>query len=94
MKSGKHVYWYRGGLKLRRPDELAPGQSLPNRGTPFIGEKSKLLCGAAGSSVRLLPQSLRDEYNRPEPSLPCGISRHREWVNAIKGGTSPMSNLA
>ena len=88
------VYWYGGGPKPRRPDELPAGQTLPNRGTLFIGEKGKLLCGAAGSSVRLLPQSLSDEYKRPEPSLPRAISHHREWVDAIKGGPAPMSNFA
>jgi len=88
------LFWYGGGLKPKRPSELAPDQNLPNRGTLFIGEKGKILSGGAGSNVSLLPKSLDEAYKRPEPSLPRTKGHHREWIDAIKGGPAALSNFA
>jgi predicted dehydrogenase len=88
------LYWYGGGPKPRRPVELPAGKTLPKRGTLFIGEKGKMLCGGAGASARLLPENLDSDYNRPEPSLPRAKGHHREWVDAIKGGPAAMSDFA
>lgn len=85
--------WYGGGIRPSKPAELGSMESLPTRGTLFVGTKGKLLCGGAGSLSRLLPASLSESYRRPAPTLPRSPGHHREWIDAIKGGPAPMSNF-
>ncbi len=96
--------WYDGGLKPPRPAELHDGQNLPGQGVLCIGEQGKLLAGFGGR-LRLLPESRFRDFPRPEPSLPrvriqtrgpdaLSISlQHREWIDACKGGPTPLSNF-
>jgi hypothetical protein len=58
--------WYAGGLKPPTPEELPAGESLPDRGVLFVGDKAKMLCGGAGGDPNLLPASLQQSYERPK----------------------------
>jgi predicted dehydrogenase len=86
------LMWYSGGIKPPLPAEVN-GKPLAGRGTLFVGEKGKLLCGGAGGQQQLLPNTLGDSFKAPDASLPRSPGHHREWLDAIKGGPAPMSNF-
>jgi predicted dehydrogenase len=85
------LMWYSGGIKPPQPESM--DKPLPGRGTLFVGEKGMLLCGAAGGSQQLLPQSLASSFVPPAPTLPRSPGHHREWLDAIKGGPAPLSHF-
>jgi predicted dehydrogenase len=90
-QSDVKLRWYSGGIKPPTPFEQ--DKPLPGRGTLFVGEKGKMLCGAAGGTQMILPRELADNFKAPEPSLPRSPGHHREWLDAIKGGPKPLSNF-
>src|SRR5262249_22238442 len=81
------VTLYDGGIKPPTPEALPAGMSLPNRGVLFAGEKGVILCGGAGQPPRLFPAERASEFTRPAPSLPRSHGHHRDWLDAIKGGS-------
>ena len=88
--------WYDGGLMPERPVELEPGRRMGNQfgGMLFIGDKGKIICGSHGADgLRILPESLMQEYQRPEKYLPRSPGHHQEWIEACKGGPKPGSNF-
>jgi hypothetical protein len=88
------ITWYGGGLRPPTPDELADGGGkLPERGVLFIGDKGKMLCGAAGGFPKLLPASAHEAYQRPKQTLARSKGHHRDWLDAIKGGPQPSANF-
>lgn len=44
------VYWYDGGIKPIRPDELPHDLGMPNSGVLFVGNKGKLMSGYYGGN--------------------------------------------
>ena len=85
------LYWYSGGIKPKQPEET--DKPLPARGTLFVGDKGKMLCGGAGGLQTILPKSLAESFQAPPPSIARSAGHHREWLDAIKGGPEPMSNF-
>ena len=82
--------WYDGGKKP--PEELAPlprGESLPDNGSLFIGEKGVLLC-RHGGSPRLLPT---DQYADFQIDAVAGSDHYMQWTNACKGADKAMSHF-
>lgn len=75
------VFWYDGGKKPQRPDELPEGKELGGNGCLFIGDKGKML---GGSHARFC-QPLDNEYTRPPKTLPRSEGHYKEWVMACKG---------
>jgi predicted dehydrogenase len=93
-KPAVKLTWYDGGLMPPRPDELGQDERLPGRGVLFVGDKGLLLCGGAGGKPRLLPDSKMDAYKRPSPTLKRSRGHHRDWLDAIKGGSAASANFA
>jgi predicted dehydrogenase len=89
------LHWYDGGLLPARPPELDDGVDLDAEdGVIFIGDKGKLLMeGWGGQRLRLLPEKLHKEYQRPPKTLPRSVGHHQEWINACKNGSPTMSNF-
>jgi predicted dehydrogenase len=97
--------WYDGGLRPSRPEEMEDGRDLPAQGLLYVGDKGKLLAGFGGP-VRLLPESLREDFERPAPFLPRILLQtkgpnplemalqHREWIDNCKGGSPALSDFA
>lgn len=85
------ITWYSGGLMPPRPEQLAEDQSLPSRGVLFVGSKGVIVCGGAGGRPDIYPLELRERVQTPEPVIPRSSGHHRDWVDAIKGG-SPASS--
>ncbi len=92
-QSPLNLTWYSGGLQPRLPDLLPRDVSLPSRGAMFVGDKGIILINGPGSSPQIFPESLRNSFTPPEPSIPRSKGHHREWIDAIKGGPAAMSNF-
>lgn len=87
------VTWYTGGLKPPCPEEMGEGQSLPDRGVLFAGDKGLMLCEGAGGPPRLLPIEKTRQYRKPPPKLPRSKGHHRDWLDACKGGPPASANF-
>jgi hypothetical protein len=83
-----------GGLLPEHPAVLPQNIKLKSRGAMFIGEKGIILTnGGASGSPEIFPESLRESFTPPPPSIPRSKGHHREWIDAIKGGPEPLSNF-
>lgn len=86
--------WLTGGLLPEHPADLPRNIKLKSRGAMFIGEKGIILTnGGPGSSPEIFPESLRESFTPPPPSIPRSKGHHREWIDAIKGGAPALSNF-
>jgi predicted dehydrogenase len=88
------VTWYDAGLQPACPDELPPGQTLPDRGVLFVGDKGLMVCDGAGGPPRLLPYERMRTEKRPAKTLPRSKGHHRDWLDACKGGPAASANFA
>ena len=89
------ITWFSGGLLPEHPAHLPRSVKLESRGAIFIGDKGVILTNrGAHSSPLIFPESLRNSFKPPKQSIPRIDARHhREWVDAIKGGTKTLSNF-
>jgi len=86
--------WMSGGLLPEHPAVLLRTVRLKSRGAIYIGEKGIILTnGGASASPEIYPESLRESFTPPPPSIPRTTSHHREWIDGIKGGPAPLSNF-
>jgi len=86
--------WYSGGLRPSLPELLPDDLKLTGRGVIFVGDKGIILNnGGSGSAPLIFPESLRESFTPPVPSIPRSKGHHREWIDAIKGGPAAMSNF-
>jgi len=82
--------WYDGGKKPA--EELAPlpdGESLPDNGSLFIGERGVLLC-PHGGSPRLLPTNQYADYKIEAVEE---RDHYMQWTNACKGADKTTSHF-
>jgi predicted dehydrogenase len=79
--------WYDGGLRPPRPVELDDQVRLGDNGVIYVGDHGKIVNG------QLFPLSLRDAYERPEPTIPSSPGHYLEWIEACKGGPPAGSNF-
>jgi len=91
------LFWYDGGLKPTRPQELEQRRTLPANGLIFVGDKGKLYAPSGGSGVegaRLIPEAKMQEYKLPPKTIPRVENGHRQdWIEACKGGDAASSNF-
>ncbi len=88
------INWLSGGLLPEHPAVLPRNVKLKSRGAMFVGEKGVILTnGGATAAPEIFPESLRESFTPPPPSLPRSKGHHREWLDAIKGGPAPLSNF-
>jgi hypothetical protein len=82
--------WYDGGKK---PDndlaELPAGESLPDNGSMFIGEKGVLLC-EHGGNPQLLPV---DGIGEIKFEAMAGDDHYLQWTKACKGDGQTTSHF-
>jgi predicted dehydrogenase len=94
------LWWYDGGLRPMRPEELGPNEPFGSwdGGVLFEGTKGKMMCGIYGENATLLPTSRMKEVKKPEPTLKRVKYGHQEvWAEACKGNgeaTSPFEYAA
>ena len=83
---GFPLYWYSGGLKPERTEELSEGQQLPNSGFLIRGTKATILAtGDYGESPRIIPDEKRIEIGRPELLVEPSPGHPEEWFMACRG---------
>lgn len=89
--------WSDGGNKPPRPPELEADIEMPKGGCYYRGDKGVIFSPTDYcESPRLIPDEAMKAFQRPEktiPRVPRG-NPHLEWINAIKGGPAPGSDIA
>jgi len=83
--------WYERG---RPPMNLMQGQAQGESGCLIIGSRGTMYsANDYGESQVLLPAAFRENYRRPEASIPRSPGHHAEWLRACKGGANAWSNF-
>jgi len=87
--------WYGGGLMPPRPEELEPGRELTGGGNGilFVGDKGKIMCPGWSGNPRIIPETKMKAYKLPPKTLARSKGRHRDWIDACKGGKPASSNF-
>jgi len=76
--------WYDGGKMPPRPRDLPTGTELPDNGIYFVGDQGTLLCGGWSGPPTLHPESRRQDFPPPKPTIPRSIGHRPEWIAACK----------
>ena len=92
-RPGFATYWYEGKNKdgsdnmPETPEELkADGLKLPRTGNLIIGTKGKMLVeGDYWNSPRVIPETARREFGRPQKLLERSPGHHKEFFMACRG---------
>jgi hypothetical protein len=85
-RPGFESYWYDGGKKPKRPEELEKNLRVPGTGTMFVGTKGTILCsGDYNDSPRLIPETKRKEFGKPKQLLERSPGHHQEFMMAARG---------
>ena len=86
--------WYDGTNKMPRPEILEDGQEVPTNGAIVYGTKGAIVHGSHGAhKPRIIPESLRKDYQSPEPSIPRVENHHVDWLEAVRAGRQAGSNF-
>lgn len=85
------LFWYDGGLKPPRPDELDGNEDWPAEGNMLIGTEGILLLNSG--KPRLLPESRAKRFKAPPKVLVRKNSIWKEWFEACKGGEPASCNF-
>jgi len=82
------LYWWDGGLKPPRPEELEPDRQFAEGDWLLIvGDKGKMY------GHRLIPDSKAREFGKPPRVLERSPGHYQEWILACKGGPPAGSNF-
>lgn len=76
--------WYDGGKMPPNPRDFAPTDKLADNGIYFVGDKGTMLCGGWSGPPRLYPESLRNGFKAPAPTIARSIGHRPEWIKACK----------
>lgn len=80
------LYWYEGGNKPQRPDELEEGTELTAEGALYIGSKGKMIAlPSARHEPRLLPQTAHEARGTVPEMIERSEGHHLEWYSACTG---------
>ncbi len=95
--------WYEGAKNGERnlPDlEFFHGRNPTDSGSLLVGEKGSIYSPSDyGMEQVLLPSGKFADFRPPEPTIERlegsdrDLNQKREWVRAIRGGSTPMSNF-
>jgi len=100
--------WYDGrrdGQANMPPKDVANGQDLRGYESVLVGDKGAMVFSRRSTKWKIIGRDA-DEVRQIEESTPQSVSRveqdgistqdanHVEWVDGIKGGTTPLSNFA
>jgi len=67
---------------------------LPDAGCLILGSKGLLATNSHNTEVRLLPAEKFSNVEQKRPlTLPTTPTHYREWIDACRGGTMPLSNF-
>jgi len=97
-RPGFELFWYEGGRKPARPEELPEGEELTSEGALYEGSEGKLYTARnARSSSVLLPAERHADHGAPEQEIERSADgHHKEWYRACVGDAPadhPKSNF-
>jgi predicted dehydrogenase len=87
--------WYDSG---KQPD-IARSLKLGDKPLGDVYKGAQLFIGSGGMLVsdytkhHLLPEEKFADFKRPPQTIPKSVGHHREWVDAIKNGGTPLCNF-
>jgi hypothetical protein len=89
------LYWYDGGMKPARPDELDANKELPREGMMFVGDKGKILANFHCDKPRIIPDTKFFEFLGTEDVPKDTVERTEDvWLDSFRSGQqSPGSFL-
>ena len=88
------LYWYDGGIKPPRPEELLPEEEWTVDGVLYVGDRGKIMHKSHGGKPTLIPLSRMDDFQRPDKTLPRVKGSHEQnWIDACKGGDPACSQF-
>ena len=78
-----------------RPAGLPDGRMMGDDGggVLFVGTKGHIMCATYGANPRILPETLMQEYKRPEKTIPRSPGIMEEWIAAIKSGKKSTTDF-
>jgi len=83
------LYWWDGGLRPTRPEELEPDRTFgENDWLYIVGEKGKMYGHV------IIPEAKRKEIGPPPKTLPRSPGHWPEWFEACKGGKPAGADFA
>ena len=86
------LHWYDGALLPPIPEGM---ETVGSNGAILVGEKGKIIHGSHGArGLKVLPEKLLEDYQKPEKTIPRVDDHHLDWVQACKGGTPASSNFS
>ncbi len=86
------LHWCDGALLPPIPEGM---ETLHSNGAILVGEKGKLIHGSHGAhGLRVLPETLMDDYRKPPKTIPRVEDHHQDWIRACKGGKPASSNFS
>jgi len=88
------VYWYDGGKKPGMPSPIFNRDGM-FKGAVFKGDKGYLI-GDYGYRVLMPTGGDMRQYTSPKDEkdlIPKSVGHHQEWINAAKGGPTPLCNF-
>ncbi len=80
------ITWYDGGKMPPNPRDRESANPLGDNGIYFVGEKGTIMCGGWSGSPALYPTRRREEFERPEKTIPRSSGHRSEWIQACKDG--------
>ena len=67
---------------------------LPYAGCLIVGSKGLIATGSHNTDFRMLPAELFSKLEQKQPkSMPLSPGHYKEWIDACRGGTQPLSNF-
>jgi predicted dehydrogenase len=81
--------WYDGGLRPPRLPGIEEGVRMGTGGVLYVGSKGMIL---RHQGHQIIPKSMEESYERPEPYIPSSPGHRMEWILACKGGDPAGSN--
>lgn len=87
--------WYDSGKQPPLLAKLRDKKGQPVKmgsGQLFVGKEGMILSNY--SSHRLFPEEKFADFKPPKQTLPPSVGHHREWVDAIKTGSTTTCNFA
>jgi hypothetical protein len=89
------LHWHSGTERVPRPEEFDKDDTDIGAGAVVIGDKGKIAYGSHGAGgVRLLPEKVMQEYQRPAKTIPRVRDHHWDWIEAIRNGRKAGSDFS
>ena len=59
----------------------------------YIGQKGIIITDGGNRKPQIYPESRKEEFQPPAPTIPRSNGHYRDWIDAIKGGPQASSNF-